>query len=116
MYFNIILPVFIIIVLIIIIQNSKYKLDEVDIYACGINAGLYLIIHSCNIFVSKQTHKIKEVVVVSFIMLLLSILNKLTLTHLYPKADLNKDGVVSMREFIIWKHKVEELENKLNNN
>lgn len=99
-----------------ILMMKRYvkTIGSYDLLNMFFGATLFCVFNALKILYLKKPFKFEDVMLTAFVLFSSNYVKRIIMAWIYPKADKNKDGLVTEREFYEWKHKIEnKIENEL---
>lgn len=94
-------------IILIIKKNIKF-ISTYDMISIFLGAILFCIFNALKIIYLKKPFRFEELLLTAFVLFGAGFGKQLLLAKIYPKADKNKDGLVTTQEFYIWKDEIEK--------
>lgn len=106
-YNNIILFFLIINTGLVTYKNTHETIDTYDISSILVHSITYLIIGTVKRVTLTNGIFMDDILLTTSSIMMVSLIHKVVMALVYPKADRNKDGFLTTKEFYEWKHKLE---------
>lgn len=108
MYNNIILFLLVINTGLLTYKKTHETIDSYDISSILVHSLTYLIIGTIKKVSLTNGMFMDDILLTTSSIMTVSLIHKVVMARIYPKADRNKDGFLTTKEFYEWKHKIEK--------